>query len=241
MSTTAPPGDSHVSVNAPDAAGECKTWEKTPQETTGLLRGGEDGTMAETKPLTSSQQVQPQLSGSERRSIFIAVFSVLLSIPALIGAWCWPLVVASILSISVSGTSIHFAHAFTSMITFTIMTNMAQYVGLKCQSRVGTHLQRWGPFYLAALAVPLVMTDLVWHLIADNALIKDPPKSYNPECTGPAIACLTAFGWFISIITTWSGYICLFISVFWVIDFHKKIRAKYNAVRNQRVTATTSS
>jgi len=50
------------------------------------LRGGEDGTMAETKPLTSSQQVQPQLSGSERRSIFIAVFSVLLSIPALIGA-----------------------------------------------------------------------------------------------------------------------------------------------------------
>jgi len=25
MSTTAPPGDSHVSVNAPDAAGECKT------------------------------------------------------------------------------------------------------------------------------------------------------------------------------------------------------------------------
>jgi len=54
------------------------------------LRGGEDGAVAETEPLVSSQQkqtqTQQQLSSSERRSIAIAVLSVLISIPALIGA-----------------------------------------------------------------------------------------------------------------------------------------------------------
>lgn len=60
------------------------------------------------------------------------------------------------------------SHTLTFGITLSILTNVAQYVFHKAALRKGSHVQRYGPFYLTLLAVPLVMADLTRHVLQVN-------------------------------------------------------------------------
>jgi hypothetical protein len=47
----------------------------------------------------------------EKRSLLASIFVLLISIPALVGSWCWPVLVAGLLGMVVSDTAETFAHA----------------------------------------------------------------------------------------------------------------------------------
>jgi len=119
------------------------------------------------------------------------------------------------------------------MITLGILTNMSQYIGVKCADRTSLfgHWRKWGPLYISLLSIPLVMADLVRHMLLDAHLIND-LQMYKKKCEGSNAKCLTSMGWLFTVFFTWTGYACLFVGVFWAIDIHKKIKAQYAAVRN---------
>jgi len=165
---------------------------------------------------------------TDKKPIIVALLSVLISLPALIGAWCWPLLIATLLGVATSTASRSFAHAITFGITLAILSNLSQYVYHKCTKRRGTHWHRYGPFYFCLFAIPLVCADLMRHILMDNGML--PPSvqaklaMYRADCDAEAMRCLSVAGVFFTIIMTYGGYLCLFIGNFWCIDLHLKIR-----------------
>lgn len=63
-----------------------------------------------------------------------------------------------------------------------MLTNLTQYATHKCaQQRYWrpTHLSRYGPAYLVALSVPLVMADLTRHVLQDAGFWKAGPSALS--------------------------------------------------------------
>jgi len=131
--------------------------------------------------------------------------------------------VAPILGIAASETSRAFSHSLTWGITLTLLTNIAQYICHKCKRRTGTHWPKWGPFYLALLAIPLVMIDLTRHVLIDSGYLTS-AGMYRDNCNDANVSCLSVLGWFTTIICTYSGYICLVFANIWATNLHIKLR-----------------
>lgn len=73
--------------------------------------------------------------------------------------------------------------------------------------------------------------------------VKD--AKYNKACysqnvmnefdgTGEGFPHLSVYGWVFTIFCTWTGFILLFIGIFWLISFPQKFRAKWRALRAGR-------
>lgn len=45
---------------------------------------------------------------------------------------------------------------------------------------------------------------------------------------------LTVYGWVFTVFCTWSGYLLLFVGIFWIINFPQKMAAKWRQVRGTR-------
>lgn len=56
----------------------------------------------------------------------------------------------------------------------------------------------------------------------------------NEFSGGEGFPHLSVYGWVFTIFCTWSGFILLFVGVFWVISFPQKMRAKWRALRRPR-------
>ena len=84
------------------------------------------------------------------------------------------------------------------------MTNFIQYFYTKSAKRKGTHFIKYGPSYLSIIAGILVMVDLTSHIVDDNDMASHVETSTSVACT-------------------WCGYTCLFIAVFWQINFISKL------------------
>jgi len=144
--------------------------------------------------------------------------------------------VASILGVAATEASRQFAHALSFGITLSLLSNLAQYVCWKCGSRKGSHWNRYGPFYLCALAVPLVIADIVRHLLKDYDML--PPalnqalSEYRNDCDAESVQCLSVAGWLFAIIFTYSGYILLFIGNFWCINFTQKVKEAWKMYKH---------
>jgi len=177
----------------------------------------------------------------DKKSIIIAFLSLFISIPALIGSWCWPLLLATILGVAATAASRSFAHTITFGITVAILSNLAQYVYHKCSTRKGTHFNHYGPFYLCALSVPLVCADLIRHVLEDNEMLSPAASRalamYRPDCDAESMRCLSVAGWFFTIIMTYLGYLLLFVGNFWCINFTKKVKDVWN-MRHRKKTNT---
>lgn len=137
--------------------------------------------------------------------------------------------VASILGVAGSEAANQLAHSISFGIILALMTNIAQYVGHKCKSRRGkTHWQRWGPFYFCVIAVPLVILDILRHILMDagmwtaNSAIN--PSMFRVGCDDPTAKCLSVVGWIFTIMCTYTGYVLLIIGTVWAADLHIKIR-----------------
>jgi len=200
---------------------ECNTWEMPPKDSTELLYAEEKG-----EPGTVSNALAP----NEKSGLLVAIFSILISIPALVGSWCWPLLVASILGIASSATARAFSHALTWGVTLALLSNIAQFIFHKCGKRNGRHFHKWGPFYLALLAIPLVLIDLSRHVLVDYGYLTG-AGMYRNNCNSANISCLSPLGWFTTIFCTYSGYVLLVIANIWVSNLHMKIRDSWRKLR----------
>ena len=80
------------------------------------------------------------------------------------------------------------------------------------------------------------MMDLTRHVLQDSNLVH--MSMYNEDGS------LTSVGIFMTVLGTWFGYTCLFIAVFWQINFIPKLKKLYLQFKRDRQMAsgaTTSS
>eukprot|EP01113_Clastostelium_recurvatum_P009883 TRINITY_DN1481_c0_g1_i1.p2 TRINITY_DN1481_c0_g1~~TRINITY_DN1481_c0_g1_i1.p2 ORF type:complete len:118 (-),score=0.88 TRINITY_DN1481_c0_g1_i1:156-509(-) len=115
------------------------------------------------------------------------------------------------------------------------MSNLAQYVFHKCKTRRGTHWNRYGPFYLCAVAVPLVVADILRHVLVDNGMWtpadRISPAMYRPGCNQPIAKCLSPIGFVFTIVFTYTGYILLITGNLWAANLHTKLRDAWRKLR----------
>lgn len=105
---------------------------------------------------------------------------------------------------------------------------------------MGTHWQRFGPLYLVAASVPLVMADLTRHVLQDSGIWPSPSSDmYRPHCNHSVkrfggIYCLTLVGWLFTIVFTYLGFACMILGVFWAADLGRKVRIAWRQLRRAR-------
>lgn len=123
---------------------------------------------------------------------------------------------------------------------------------------------KWGPTIVLIFAALLSCADLVRHLINDAwgtscmeldsdyssiGLCKDGQcepvdEKYSKYCYsrnvmnefqgGEGFPHLSVYGWVFTIFCTYSGFLCLFVGIFWLINFPAKMRAKWRVLRGRR-------
>lgn len=139
------------------------------------------------------------------------------------------------------------SHSLSFGVTLAALTNLAQYATWKAHGRRGSHWQRYGPAYLIAASVPLVLADNVRHLLQDADIWPAPGSSmYREDCPHAVhgfqgITCLTLVGWLFTIVFTYSGFACMMAGVVWGADLHKKLPKAYRDIRRSRSRHSVAS
>eukprot|EP01134_Creolimax_fragrantissima_P004789 CFRG4789T1 len=129
------------------------------------------------------------------------------------------------------------SHTISWGITLAILSNIAQYVWWKTSlSRRGTHMQKFAPFYVTLLAVPLVMADLTRHVLQDSGFWPAPGSSmYRSNCKSHwRILCLSQIGFWFTIVFTYSGFACLVIGTIWASNVLPKIKKAWRRLRRSQ-------
>lgn len=192
------------------------------------------------QPLLEQQQEskasRPQQS-SDRPGILFTVGTMLLSIPALAGSCCWPLLLAGFAGISATAAAKALSHTLSFGIILAALTNLAQYTAWKSADRRGSHWRKYGPLYLILLAIPFIMADLTRHVLQDADIWVNGSSMFVPDCPYSerglgGFRCLSAIGWLFTIFFTYTGFALLIAGTFWGADLHKKIPAGWREIRN---------
>lgn len=97
------------------------------------------------------------------------------------------------------------------------------------------------------LATLLIMCDYTRHLLNDNwSTVCDDdvsglPSKYSEACYSvpflnmeDADGNLTAVGLWSSVIFMWTGFVLMFISIFWAIDFPRKMQKQWRKIQRDR-------
>jgi hypothetical protein len=74
------------------------------------------------------------------------------------------------------------AHTLTFGINSAMLTNLTQYAAHKCEAQRDPalgHFWRYGPAYLVGLSVPLVMADLMRHVLQDSNVWKPGSSAWS--------------------------------------------------------------
>jgi len=234
---------------------DCTTWGQEPQST-GKQNPGALGNLQEPFLDNGEEPVK-----ESRKTLCISIFTLLLSIPALIGAWCWPALVIGLISGTVSAGARKLGHWISFAITLIMMllVNCFIFWSLKNRSKSKGFCHYWGPLILTVCCVPLIMADLVRHVLQDTGVWKEcdrgPEVIWDSSCTWasnqfkcselPAIGCvpnshenmahLSTVGVLFTICFTYSGFALLFIGTLWNAEILKKlaqIKEQWYELRN---------
>lgn len=132
---------------------------------------------------------------------------------------------------------------------------MTQFLIRKCKTHPirskKSHCVKFAPCYLLVFAMFLILTDLTRHLINDDwsqkcedradGTYSNVPSKFTKFCYAvPALDMydkhghLTTVAFITSIICTWTGFVLMFVAIFWGIDFPRKIKAQWRNVRGAR-------
>lgn len=159
----------------------------------------------------------------DKIGIFTSVFTILFSLPALMGSCCWPVLLAGLGSITVTSASRQLSHTISFGINLTMLTNLIQYLIWK-KKKVDASI------YILIFATFLIMTDLTRHILMDTDMIDLP--MYKDDCEPLyGFHCLTPIGWVVTIGFTYSGFILLIISTLWSSNIYNKISLAWNDLR----------
>lgn len=174
------------------------------------------------------------VSDSEKRasttSVLASLFSLLLSIPVLIGSWCWPSLVVGFLTGSTSAAtsaSRAFSHYITFGVTAVMMVVMTVLHARSARTRYGSSLRKYGPLILTVLAALLILAE------PTRTVLCNPSGAWQGPRKRGFSAAVKSWFFFLS---SYVGYTALYTAVFWnanVLDKLKAIREKWKELRGQ--------
>jgi len=183
----------------------------------------------EVSPLVKKGDIEGEEEVTDKRGLIISLITLIISIPALIGAWCWPALVIGLLSGTVAAAARSLGHYISFGVTLTLMLCVNGYI-LYCAvtKRRGLRFQ-YAPLCLTLIAAVLIMADLSRHVLQDVNIWKSGPfpgsSEYRSGCEQENVSCLTLLGVFFTIICTYSGFIFLFWGTMWNANFLSKLKA----------------
>lgn len=128
----------------------------------------------ETQLINEKPTKQFEDEKSKKYGLWASIATTALSIPALIGGWCWPAIVLPLLDISISTAARHTAHLVTLLLDIVLIGALAVYVTYRAKSRSAnpSWFQKWGPTILVWAALPLICADPFRHVLSDNDIWK---------------------------------------------------------------------
>jgi len=103
-----------------------------------------------------------------------------------------------------------------------ILVNAFMVWSLKKRRHIKSCGKKYGPLMFTLFATPLVMADLVRHLLCDNQLWKD--CGMYGKGTAENLTNLSPVGWIFTIICTYSGFTCLFVGILWNANIVQKLK-----------------
>jgi len=201
----------------------------------------------ETPLLRTPGEEKPDQS---RKSLCISIFALVISIPTIVGAWCWPALVIGLISGTVSAGARTAGHWISFAITLVMMILLNYFIfwSLKNRSHQRGFCHYWGPFILTLSAAPLIMADPLRHVLQDTGAwpecSRPPNVIWNSSCTWssnqyrctelPAFGCiplrletmshLSPIGILFTICFTYLGFILLFVGTLWNANIVKKFK-----------------
>jgi len=118
----------------------------------------------------------------------------------------------------------HVGHSISLAVTGAMMIIMISFMvyTLKNRRHLKSPWQRNGPLILVCIATPLILADLCRHVLNDANVVDW--SEYRNDNGPENITNLSAYGWFFTIFCTYSGFICMFIGVFWNANFLQKMK-----------------
>jgi len=229
----------NVAVNTAEDDAPCDKWtrpiggEKAP-----LIKKGQEETPPEPK-----DEEEPV---GDRKGLIISIVTLVGSIPALIGAWCWPALVIGLLSTgAVASSARATGHYISFAITGALMIGINLYMlygAIKKRTSYSSHWKRFGPLYCTMLAALLIMADLTRHILQDLDVWEAGPfpgsSEYRPNCEAENVTCLSLIGALFTIVFTYSGFILLFAGTMWNANLWsklKQIKRRWRALRGKKV------
>jgi len=184
---------------------------------------------------------------TDKKGLIMSMVILILSIPALIGAWCWPALVIGLISGTVTAAARALGHYISFGVTATMMICVNAYILYCCMTkrRKQSFCKKYGPMILTVFAALLIMADLTRHLLQDLNIWKSGPwpgsSQYRPNCPTETIKCLSLVGVFFTIVATYTGFILLFIGTMWnanIVAKLKQIKRKWKDLRQQSRSTT---
>jgi len=139
--------------------------------------------------------------------------------------------VISILGGTVTAAARQMSHLISFIVTFAMLVAMAAYTLYHAKSRFGSHCNKYGPTYMVVASIPLIMLELVHHVLVDHGYWNQ--NMYKPHCVGN-MKCLNIYGIFIVIVATYLGFALMFWGSLWNANFVDKlqdIRTKWRELR----------
>jgi len=187
----------------------------------------------EMQPFASETKPTTPIKTDDRRSVICSVLAIVVSLPGLIGACCWPALVIGILSGTVSAAARRMGHVIALSITSTMMAVLLAYTLYKTRDRRRPFCRKFGPFLCICVATVLIVADPLRHVLMDH---KDLPQwfgQYRADCNAENLSCLSAAG-ALFVTFTYVGFTFLVIGTLWNANFLDKMTAIRNKWRELR-------
>ena len=175
---------------------------------------------------------------------------------------CWPALLVSLVSGTVSAASRSLGHYIALGLTSSMMALVLGFMlhSRRRRMRYKSFWARNGPVLLVALAIPLILADTLRHVLQDVGAWPACIMLASGECAwyssaeykaGEAetvqdenLTHLSTIGGLFTIFATYLGFALLAIGTLWNADINKKlanIRERWNALRAQAAAATAAS
>lgn len=144
---------------------------------------------------------------------------------------------------SASAASREDGHLVSFIVTLLMMILVNAFViwSLKKRQKF-PNCRKYGPLIFTLFALPLVMGDLVRHLLCDHNLWSDCGMYGNGNAEN--LSNLSTVGWIFTFGMTYSGFACLFVGILWNANIVQKLRQlkqKWRVLRGQMAAANATT
>jgi len=141
---------------------------------------------------------------------------------------------------TVTSSTRSLGHYVSFGITLGMLIIMSLYTAYTVKRRTLPHWNKYGPLYLTLFAVPLIMADLLRHVLQDVGAWPSPGSNeYRSNCSSENVSCLSVVGIFFTIVMTYSGFALLVFGSLWnanICDKLREIREKWKEIRSGEST-----